>query len=106
MTDLSEGMWNLALQPQQTSYLHYHSAYGHQFENLSWWLILRGSKPLIQITLWSRGLARSRDKWKPLYLYESGYSHQIWKNGNLLWRLMLKGIWPFDHVVLWDHVTN
>ena len=23
-------MWNLTLQPQQTSYLHYHNVYGHQ----------------------------------------------------------------------------
>ena len=29
MADLNEGMWNFVLQPQQT-YLHYHSAYGHQ----------------------------------------------------------------------------
>ena len=30
MADLSEGMWNLTFQPQQTSYLHCHNAYGHQ----------------------------------------------------------------------------
>ena len=30
MADLSEGMLNLALQPRQTLYLHYHNAYGHQ----------------------------------------------------------------------------
>ena len=30
MTDLKEGIWNLALQPLKTLYLLYHNAYGHQ----------------------------------------------------------------------------
>ena len=30
MLYLSEGIWNLDLQPLKTSYLHYHNAYGHQ----------------------------------------------------------------------------
>ena len=30
MTDLSKGMWNFAVQPLKTSYLHYYNAYGRQ----------------------------------------------------------------------------
>ena len=46
---------------------------------LRWWLIWRVYKPESQIVLWSHGLARSRDKWKPLYLhYQSAYGNQTW----------------------------
>ena len=30
MADLSQSIWNLALQPLKSLYLHYHNAYGHQ----------------------------------------------------------------------------
>ena len=63
MADLNEGMWNVFLQPQQT-YLHYDNAYGHetcQRGDLPWEI------PTHKImTLWSSGLARSRDKLNPL----------------------------------------
>ena len=36
------------------------------------------------MTFWSRGLARSLGKLKPLYLYyQSTYGHQTWQDGNL-----------------------
>ena len=36
------------------------------------------------LTVWSRGLARSRDKQKPLYLYcQSVFGHQILQDDNL-----------------------
>ena len=50
------------------------------------WLTIRSWHPLNHVTLWSRNLAVSSDKLKPLYLhYNSAYGHQIWKNGDLLW---------------------
>ena len=35
------------------------------------------------------------------------YGHQIWQGGHIQWGAPNdKVTWPFDHVVLWDHVTN
>ena len=67
-----------------------------------------GSCPWIHMTFWSRGLVRSRDKLKPLYLhYHSTYGHQTWQDGNLpWWAPAYKVTWFFDHVVFWDIVTN
>ena len=47
MTDLSESIWNLALQPLETLYLHYHNAYGHQIWRGD---DLPGSTPIYEIT--------------------------------------------------------
>ena len=45
----------------------------------SWWLTLRGSYPQRYSTIWSRGLTRSLDKLKQLYLYyHDAYCHQTW----------------------------
>ena len=50
---------------------------------------LEGSYPLSDILLWSRGLARSHDKPKPLYFYyHSAYDHQTSNNDDLPWRLL------------------
>ena len=84
MEDLSEGKWNLAFQPQQKSYLHYHNAYGHQTwqdGDLPW------DAPISEISrdpliMWS---CESRDKLKPLSLhYQSSYSQRTLQNGNLV----------------------
>ena len=56
---------------------------------------------------WPRGLARSLDKLKPLYLhYHSVYGHQTWQDGDPGEAAAHKVVWPFDHVVLQNHVTN
>ena len=75
------------------------------------------------MTLWSRGLLKSRDKLKALYLHHhSAYSHQTWQGGGLHWGAPtykisllfcsftwqiknIRVIWSFCHVILWDHVT-
>ena len=52
------------------------------------------------MTLWSHGLARSRDRLKPLNLhYHSIYYHQTRQGGYLLWRVSShKAIWFLSHV--------
>ena len=53
-----------------------------------WWLTLISFFPSSYSTLWSRGLARSRDKLKSLYIhYQSAYDYHTWntwKVGDLL----------------------
>ena len=58
-----------------------------------------------QMILWSRGLIRSCDKLKSLYLhFLSVFGHKIGDNGNLpWWAPVYKIIWCFDHVVFSDH---
>ena len=39
--------------------------------------------------------------------YHIAYGHQTWQDGNLpWWARAYKVAWPFDHVVLLDHMTN
>ena len=73
-----------------------------------WELNLMSSCLQSHITLWLRGLARSRDKLKPLYLhYHSSYGHQTSSDGDIPWQAPYnKVIQSFDHVVLQSHVTN
>ena len=56
----------------------------------------------------SRGLKKSRDKLKPLYLlYHSDYGHQTCYDADITWQaLNHKVIQSFDHVFLQGHVTN
>ena len=60
------------------------------------------------LTLWSCGLARTRDKLKPLYNHSSSaYGHQPWhcdelSRGNPFFIVTS----PFNHVVLLRHMTN
>ena len=53
-------------------------------------------------------LPRWHGKSKPFYVcFHSAYGHQDWYDGELLWGAPThKVIWPFDHVVLQDHVTT
>ena len=52
------------------------------------------------MTLWSRGLARSHDKLKPLYLYYySPYGHQTWLDSDLPEDLSTIKSINTDHVV-------
>ena len=43
-----------------------------------------------------------------LYLnYHSAYGHLTWQDGDLPWQTPThKATWPFDHLVLQNHVTN
>ena len=41
------------------------------------------------------------------YRYHDTYAHQVWQGGELPWKAFIQKVtWPFDHVVLRDHVTN
>ena len=58
--------------------------------------------------LWSRGLARSPEKRKLLYIrYLSAYGHKIWQEGNLpRWAPTYKVIRLFYHVIFQVYVAN
>ena len=60
------------------------------------------------MTLWSCGLARSRDKLQLLYLYYySAYDHQTWHYGDYFWGSPSHNVTrPFGQVVLQGHVIN
>ena len=74
----------------------------------SWWLAMRRFHPHCYSTIWSRGLTKSRDKLKSVYLnYHNIYDHKTKQNGDLLWVSFTHKVkWAFNHVVLADHVTN
>ena len=60
------------------------------------------------MTLWSRGLAKSRDKLKSLHhQYHSAYGRQTWQGDDLPYGISTyKAIRFFSLVVLQDHVLN
>ena len=60
------------------------------------------------VLCWSRSLAQSHGKLKPIYLqYHSAYSHQSWYNGDIPWRAPnYKVIQRSNHVVLEGHMTD
>ena len=72
------------------------------------YLTLMGSCLQSQMTLWSRDITICYDKIKPLYLhYQSAFDYQTCQDGNLpSSACVYKITWPFDQVVLYDHVTN
>ena len=52
------------------------------------------------MTLWSRNLARSRNKVKTYFRYQSTYGHQTWYDGSLPRGVSThKVIWCFHHFV-------
>ena len=57
---------------------------------------------------WSRGLARSRDRLKPLYLHwHNVYGHQTCSDGDIPCQTVNhKVIRNFEHVILQGHVTK
>ena len=67
-----------------------------------------GFYPWSHKTVLSRGVVRSRDKLKPLYLhYHSAHGHQTWQDDSLpRWAPTYQVTSTFNHVVLRDHVTN
>ena len=58
--------------------------------------------------IWLRGLVRSSDKLKTLYLYyQSVYGYQSCQNGNLpWWATACQATWSFGHTDLQNRVTN
>ena len=75
-------------------YLHYHIAYENkswQDGNLPWWA------SAYKVAC---GLARSRDKLKPLHLYHNAYGHQTWQEGKLADGLL--PIKPHDPSITWS----
>ena len=73
-----------------------------------WWITLMDSCLWSPTTLWPRGLVRSRDNIKSLYLhYHSAYVHQTWQDDDLLWLSFThKAKLPYNHLVLWEFVTD
>ena len=69
---------------------------------------MRGFHPYCYYTFLSRSLARSLGKRKSLFFdYHNIYGHKIRHDGDLTWVLLTNKVqWPYNHVVLWDHVTN
>ena len=64
--------------------------------------------PETQKTLWSRGLARSRDKLNMLILhYHNDYGYKTWQGGSIQWRTSFNKDKKFtDHVVLQGQVNK
>ena len=73
-----------------------------------WWLNMTDSHPKNHMAVLLRGLARSRNILKTLYLhYYSAYGHQYWYGGDLSWGYPNREVeWRFGHVVWQGHVTN
>ena len=68
---------------QKSLYLDNHNAYNHQLGR-----VMTHNKHLLQshTILWSRGLARSRDKLNTLQLHLNWTNrHQTWQGGDLSW---------------------
>ena len=67
---------------------------------------LDGLPPMKLLDPRSRGLARSRDKRKPLHLhYHRAYGLQTWQVGDLPQEAPIKiATQTFNHVVLLDHM--
>ena len=75
-------------------------------QNLAeWQLFTRESHSYSHVTLWLRGLSRSRDKLKPLYLcHHSIYDRQSWQGSDLPWGAPShKVTWTLDHGIFRDH---
>ena len=55
--------------------------------------------------LWLRGFPRSRGKL--LFTTTVFMTNQTWKSGDLPWKIPIVVVtWTFNHVVLFDYVTN
>ena len=85
-------------------YLYCHRAYDHR----TW---QAGYLPLGVSThnvIPPLSLARSRNKLKPLYLhYHNIYGHKTRQCDELLWLPFTHKVkWPYNDLVLWDHMTN
>ena len=75
---------------------------------VGWWFTIRDFHRLSHMTIWSYGLEKSPEKLNMLYLhYHSACNHQTWQGGDLPEVAPTdKVVWPIDHVILWDHVSN
>ena len=101
-------LWSRGLEAShgklKSLYLYYHSAYDH-------WTWQAGDLPLEASThnvIPPLSLARSRNKLKPLYLhYHNIYGHKTRQCDELLWLPFTHKVkWPYNDLVLWDHMTN
>ena len=72
------------------------------------WLTIRGAHQSKHMALWSRVVARSRDKLKPWYLhYCNDYGQKTWYDTDFPWVDSTHKItWTYNHVVWQDRVTN
>ena len=99
-------------------YLHFYKTYDHQIWQAGASTGL-DSNETNQAVTGDVITSTSRDKLKPLYLhYQSVYDYQTWQDGSICgyqtwqdgnlpwWAPAYKVTWPFDYVVLIDHVTN
>ena len=106
MADWNECMWNLALQPLKTSYLHFHKTYHHQNRQggvLPWEVLIHKITWPFDYVVFQGHVTK-----KLLYLYyQSAYGHQTWQDGNLTWRAPTHKVKQrLDHMVLQVHVTS
>ena len=71
------------------------------------WLTIRESHPWCHVTLWSRGLERSRNKLKAYYI-NSFTKPMITKLGGHLWweKFSYNIMWLCDHIDKWGYVIN
>ena len=69
---------------------------------------LDGLLPKLSQHLWIRGLVRSCDELKSLYIhYHGAYGHQTRQDSNSFWWAPAhKVTWPFNHVLFWGHVAT
>ena len=75
--------------------------------NLAVCWLLCGVPKQSYVTLWLRGLAKSRGKPKSYLHSHSVYSHQTWQYGVFSWGAPSHIVkWPFDHTVFRNYVTN
>ena len=94
----------------QVKYIASLLAPGQWPPNMARWWLTQGGGLLSKrhITLYSHCHMRSCDELKLLNLhYLNTYGHQTQQGNNVFWRACTsKVLWPFNHLVLQDHVTN
>ena len=86
-------------------YLHFYKTHDHQISQAGTDREV-DSNDTNQVGAGDVITSRLCKKLKSLYLhYQSAYGHHTWQDGNLpWWALAYKVTWPFNHVVLWDHM--
>ena len=87
-------------------YLHFHKTHDNQIWQAATPRRIDSSE-INQAGAGDFNKSRSCDKWKPYLHNQSAYGYQTFQDGNVPWLApALKVTWPFDHVVLGDHVRN
>ena len=99
MAEWSESMWNLALEPLKTLYLHSHNAYGHKLDRVVTYR--ERLLPKNHIALWSPSLGRSRDKPKNITFTRLHKATKLGRMVAYLYGLLL--IKSQDPLIKWSY---